>query len=145
MDDPRLYADPKQPAVTDSARLPAPLLAFAMQAVQDALKDPRASARALGEYLTEPKPTVWFDEDGESEAKTGGGWRLDRRSRMLYDDHHVFINGEGFRAGGRDATLMHLLADQRHLTPAQAGRLSPEAAELVADWHACGWVHPDRP
>jgi hypothetical protein len=25
------------------------------------------------------------------------------RTRMLYDDRHVFINGEAFRVGGRDA------------------------------------------
>ena len=41
--------------------------------------------------------------------------RLDRRTRMLYDERHVFINGESFRAGGRDATLMRRLADRRAL------------------------------
>ena len=39
----------------------------------------------------------------------GAALRLDRRTRMLYDDRFVFINGESFRAGGRDAKLMHRL------------------------------------
>ena len=49
-------------------------------------------ARALGEWLSEPKPQVWFD-DGRSLA-AGAAVRLDRRTRVLYDEHHVFINGE---------------------------------------------------
>ena len=40
---------------------------------------------------------------------------LDRKTRMLYDERHVFINGESFRAAGRDATLARRLADRRRL------------------------------
>ena len=46
---------------------------------------------------------------------------------MLYDDAHVYLNGEAFRAGGRDATLMRAFADARRLEPAARGRLSTEA------------------
>ena len=66
---------------------------------------------------------------------------LDRRSRMLYDDQHVFINGEAFRAAGRDARLMMQLADRRQLDAADAARLSPPARDLLADWVAAGWLH----
>jgi hypothetical protein len=50
---------------------------------------------------------------------------------MLYDDAHVYLNGEAFRAGGRDATLMRALADARRLGPAALARLSAEARGLL--------------
>jgi 50S ribosomal protein L16 3-hydroxylase len=58
---------------------------------------------------------------------------------MLYDDRHVFINGESYRAGGRDAALMRRLADRRCLDGEALAQLSPEAGELLAQWRAAGW------
>lgn len=99
-----LYRDPHQPAVAQPAEIPPQMLDFARQALQDALKDPRAFARGLGEYMTEPKPNVWFDAP-ESCADRDLDWgdngvRLDRRTKMMFDDHHIFINGESFTATG---------------------------------------------
>jgi 50S ribosomal protein L16 3-hydroxylase len=68
--------------------------------------------------------------------------RLADRTRMLYDERHVYINGESFRAGGRDAALMRQLADQRCLTASQWNRLSAGARELVAGWAEAGWAVP---
>lgn len=68
-------------------------------------------------------------------SSTRRGWRdarcltLDRRTRMMYDDKHVFINGESYRASGRDATLMRRLADERRLEPRDLVRASDEALE----------------
>ena len=70
----------------------------------------------------------------------GLGVRLDRCSRMLYDAHHVFLNGEAFRAAGRDARLMADLADQRRLAAPAVQRLSPGARRLLDDWVAAGWL-----
>ena len=102
---------------------------------------PRAVERALGEYLTEPKSNVWFDPGPE------GGLleqlRLDRRTRMMYDTDHVFINGESYRAGGRDAALMRQLADQRHLGRGALARASDGALELLSEWCDAGWAHAD--
>lgn len=136
-----LYADPKQAAVEANAALPEAMLDFAQAAVQAALKDPKAVARALGEYLSEPKANVWFDGEGQD---VQGAIRLDRRTRMLYDAHHVFINGESFRAGGRDAHLIKRLADHRHLDAKEVQRLSEGALELVQDWCDAGWLHVDQ-
>jgi 50S ribosomal protein L16 3-hydroxylase len=60
---------------------------------------------------------------------------------MMYDDHHVFINGESFRAAGRDARLMRRLADERTLQLADVHALSPGAAALLDDWAQAGWLH----
>nr|WP_315848608.1 cupin domain-containing protein [uncultured Rhodoferax sp.] len=137
---PGLYRDPKQDAVDLSAAMPLALVDFAHTALQDALKDPKAIARAVGEYLSEPKANVWFD-GGEPEVR--GAVRLDRKTRMLYDADHVFINGESFNAGGKDAQLMQTLANARSLSAAEVKRLSAGARALMEDWCAVGWLHPD--
>ena len=137
---PSLYRDPKQGAVAHSGALPAPLMEFAQEALHAALQDPKAVARALGEYLSEPKANVWFDG---GEAEVHGAVRLDRKTRMLYDADHVFINGESFDAAGKDAQLMHQLADTRGLTALEVKRLSAGARALMEDWCAVGWLNPD--
>jgi 50S ribosomal protein L16 3-hydroxylase len=70
--------------------------------------------------------------------------RLDARTRMLYDAQHVFVNGESWRAGGRDANLLQRLADQRRLSAAERTRLSPGAAAIVRDWLDDGWLHEEE-
>ena len=134
-----LYRDASQPATSAPARIPAALQAFAIDAVARLVGDPDALGRALGEWLSEPKPSVCFD--GGAACVAGAAVRLDRRTRMLYDDHHVFINGESFRAGGRDATLMRQLADRRGLQPDEVRRLSKPAARLLDGWACAGWLH----
>ncbi|HET9642432.1 MAG TPA: cupin domain-containing protein [Burkholderiaceae bacterium] len=133
----RLYRDPGQSATDMPGLIPPSLQRFAADAVADAIRA-GAVAAALGEVLTEPKPRVWF-EDGEPLVATEAV-ELDRRSRMMYDDRHVFINGESFRASGRDATLMRRLADRRRLSAAEVARLSDDARELLAQWAADGWA-----
>lgn len=136
----RMYADPRQPATTAPGLVPEALVAFAREAAQRALDEPLALERALGEALTEPKPKVFF-VPGEP-LPQGQGARLDQRSRMMYDRAHVFINGEAFRAGGRDARLMRELADRRSLSARQVDALSEGARELLDQWTEDGWVQP---
>jgi 50S ribosomal protein L16 3-hydroxylase len=139
-----LYRDPRQPATDEPGRIPGALLAFAADAASRTLADPRWLGCALGEVLSEPKPGVWFDtRDAPTVAGTATGVRLDRRSRMLYDDWHVFINGESFQASGRDATLMRRLADRRSLALRETASLSAAARELLDDWLAAGWLLDD--
>ena len=142
-DDP-LYRDPRQGATESPGLIPPALVAFAADAVARLIGDRRALACALGEVLTEPKPSVWFDAGGDGPAAAdAGAWQLDRRSRMLYDEHHVFINGESYLASGRDARAMRELADRRCLTAAAVARLSPGARALLAEWERAGWLRVD--
>jgi len=133
-----LYRDPQQPATSEPGRIPLPLAAFAAGAVARIAGDAPALACALGEVLSEPKPRVWFERDAT--ATITGGVRLDRRSRMLYDDRRIFLNGESYLAGGRDARAMRQLADDRRLDAAAVARLSPQARELLLEWTRAGWV-----
>ncbi len=132
------YRDPGQAATANPAAVPQSLLVFAQQAIERRLSEPRWLARTLGEVLTEPKPQVWFE--GPGEACGAGGVFLSQRTKMLYDPHHVFINGEAFEAGGRDARLMQLLADRRALGASEVACLSPGARQLLDQWVHAGWA-----
>lgn len=134
-----LYRDAGQVAVDTPGAIPAGLNAFARAALQRALQDPVALDKALGEYLTEPKERVWF-ETGEPDCLSRS-LRLDRRTRMMYDRQFVFINGESYRAGGRDALLMRRLADTRELDARDVVHASAQARLLLRDWCDAGWVH----
>jgi 50S ribosomal protein L16 3-hydroxylase len=95
----------------------------------------------LGEYLTEPKANVWF-EGAQAEPDLSGGVQLDRRTKMMYDDRHIFINGESFRVAGKDARFLRQLADNRRLTAASCALLSDSAREALLDWMVADWLKP---
>jgi len=133
-----VYKDPKQPAITRPGEIPADLYDFAREALKKALAEPLALERALGEYMSDPKQNVWFapaEDFGMIE-----GVELNRRTRMLYDAKHIFINGESYLAGGKDAKLMQQLADARRLTRREVQQFSDDALELLSSWVDAGWA-----
>ncbi|MBC7601044.1 MAG: cupin domain-containing protein [Ramlibacter sp.] len=134
-----IYADPRQAATQSPGEIPTDLVKFAADALRAALLDPLVLERSLGEYLTEPKASVWF-ESGSSRSALSA-LVLDRRTRMMYDAKHVFINGDSYRASGRDAKLMRALADRRSLDAAQLARASDDAKALLLSWREAGWAH----
>ncbi len=136
--DQALYRHPARGATATPGALPAELAAFAQRALLRRIFEPRALARLLGEWATEPKPQVWFERGPP--LPRGQAIVLHRRTRMMYDRDHVFINGEAFEAGGRDATLMRALADKRRLSEREVARLGAQASTLLQDWAAAGWV-----
>jgi 50S ribosomal protein L16 3-hydroxylase len=135
-----LYRDPSQPATANPGRIPEGLQRFALDAVRRRLSREASVHRALGEVLTEPKANTWFPAGAEWRA--GEGVALDQRSRMMYDDEHVYINGESVLARGVDGRLARQLADRRELSPQACRRFSPAAWALVAEWVSDGWAHP---
>jgi 50S ribosomal protein L16 3-hydroxylase len=136
-----LYRDPAQPATQAPGEVPQALRGFAQQALRAALADARVVDRALGEYLSEPKASVWFEATAARQRGAMGAIALDRRTRMMYDQYHVFINGESYRASGRDRTLMRALADRRGLTAADLAVASEAAHSLMENWREAGWLH----
>jgi 50S ribosomal protein L16 3-hydroxylase len=135
-----LYRDPRQAATDAPALIPRALQQFSVDAVARLLADESTLKCALGEVLSEPKRGVWFDAPSASLPAEFEVIRLDQRTRMIYDDRHVFINGESFRAAGRDAKLMRRLADRRELRSSDLRVLSDEARGLLDEWLAAGWV-----
>ncbi len=134
-----IYRDPKQAAVGVPAAIPPSLALFARQVVEKALKDPQLLDSLLGEYLTEPKAHVVFDgvSVGEDVSK---GVQLHRSTKMMYDKQHIFINGESFKVGGRDAVAMRQLADDRVMIARDVKTLSADAKAALVDWAGAGWL-----
>jgi 50S ribosomal protein L16 3-hydroxylase len=140
-----VYRDPGQAAVDSPGGIPPEMMAFARDALQAVLNDPVELQCLLGEYLSEPKASVWFDSvPARSASIAACGVTLDRRTRMMFDDLHIYINGESYRASGRDAALMHRLADQRRLGASEVARASQGARQLMTNWLEAGWLHDDR-
>lgn len=135
-----VYRDPKQPAVAQPAAVPQALLDFAREALARAQQDPHLLALLLGEYLTQPKAQVWFEATGDRRLSAQAGVALDRRTRMMYDERHVFINGEGFRVAGQDARLLRALANVRCLSGRDCARLSEGAQTALQEWLENGWL-----
>jgi 50S ribosomal protein L16 3-hydroxylase len=142
MDEALLYTDKDQAATDTPAQLPASLEAFARKALLEAMGKDTDLQIHLGEYLTEPKPEVWFESNTEkitwSKIKT---LKLDAATRMMFDAKHIFINGESFAASGADAKLMRLLANERTLAASDLARASSGARELLGEWLQAGWCH----
>ncbi len=134
-----LYRDPKQPATPQPGRIPLELQAFGRDALRAWMAQQGGFEVALGEVLSEPKPGVWFPAGAA--LPRAGGIRLDRRTRMLYDSRHIYINGEAFRAGGRDATLIRRLADRRRLLASERAAFGVDAGQLIDQWARAGWLH----
>ena len=138
---PTIYQDAGQVATTQPAKMPANLQSFARSAVEALLHQPRRLDQCLGEYLTEPKPQVWFDAPASAQRlKPSDGVRLDRRSQMLYDRSHIYLNGESWRAAGEDARWMRRLADARALSAAELSQTSDAVRHLLSDWLMAGWL-----
>lgn len=137
----RLYRDAAQPAVEAPAAIPQALQVFARSALEKLLHAPHALSRALGEALSEPKPSVWFESAQKGSGTLAAAVRLDRRTRMLYDERHLFINGESLRLRGRDARLLRQLADTRRLEGSAVVACSASTREHLAAWIAAGWLH----
>jgi 50S ribosomal protein L16 3-hydroxylase len=137
-----LYRDRQQAATEAPARVPQALHDFAAAAARRLLDDEQGLACALGEILSEPKENVSFDADPH-QGDISLGVRLDRRTRMMYDRWFVFVNGESFRAGGRDAKSMQRLADARSLLGREVRALGDDARELLEQWADAGWLHAE--
>jgi 50S ribosomal protein L16 3-hydroxylase len=135
-----LYRDPGQAATAAAGAIPPRLRDFARDAVKRALAQPGGLDRALGEYLSEPKANVWFTPGAAPAWGVGVGVQLDPRTCMLYDDAHVFINGEAWQVAGRDAKALRRLADHRYLPSQALAAAGPRLRDTVAQWVELGWL-----
>jgi len=139
----RRYADPGMPATLETGAVPVGLKAFAWAGLRRLVADEQALSVALGRWLTEPKPQVWFVSQAAA-WQAGQGVVLDRRTRMAHDSTHLFINGEAFRLAGRDGRLLRTLANQRCLDARAWGQVSEQARTVAFEWMAAGWLHPSQ-
>jgi 50S ribosomal protein L16 3-hydroxylase len=138
-----LYRDLKQGAQSQPACIPEALAGFAATALGKLLQDKVLLTKCLGEHLTEPKAHVWFEASqstSQSDQALAQGCRLDRRTRMMYDAYHIYINGESYQVKGRDTTLLCRLANERGLSGRDVAQLSVSARSQLAQWLQAGWL-----
>ena len=145
------FRDPKREPTAQPALVPTDLRKTLHQWVQDWRADERALLATLdgfiGRHLSEPKPQVFFEPPSRPNTQkrfiqfaSRHGVALDRRTRMLYDQTHLFVNGEVDPIKPNRA--LRLLADQRAWTPSQAAKILVNELinERVYYWYLAGWV-----
>lgn len=147
VDLPGRYADPGLLPSSRPAQLGDDLL-DRMSAKLEKLRGDREDITIfLGEFLSEPKPSVYFDAPARrlsaaqfAKAASKTGLRLHRKTRMLYRGKFVFINGESVMPETADRKLLQGLADARCLTPASWLQASDDLRESLHQWHNDGWL-----
>jgi 50S ribosomal protein L16 3-hydroxylase len=110
----------------------------------------RDIALALLRQLSEPKPNVAFDPPQRpmttarfTEAVADRGLKADRRTRMLYSNRTLAINGELVPLPQpAERRVMTLLADRRILAAHACRGLSRTAWARLFEWYLAGWLHP---
>jgi 50S ribosomal protein L16 3-hydroxylase len=141
-DDPKLsqlYEDKAQEATAQPGQLPAALTVFALQAVSKALADQTLLEQLIGEYLTDPKASVYFEESHL--PKSFAQVKLHAATRMSYDAKHMFINGQSFRCAGKDAKLLRKLADERSLSAIELRAGSEALMPAIHEFAKEGWLY----
>ena len=98
--------------------------------------------RFLGCYLSEPKPSVFFEPPlrplglaAFRSAAARRGVSLDRRALLLYDSRNIFLNGAALESTGHDSTVIKRLANARHLSGTDCTGSNSTRAATVALFH----------
>jgi 50S ribosomal protein L16 3-hydroxylase len=150
VDLPGRYTDPGLAFSKHPAKIGDEMLDRVSRQLEQLTARPDDMAIFLGEYLTEPKPNLWFTPLDKPLSLTRfqsmaqqRGLRLDRKSRMLYRSKFVFINGESFQPTAADRRLLQELADQRQLAPDMFSKASPDLQESLHQWTIDGWLRAD--
>jgi 50S ribosomal protein L16 3-hydroxylase len=143
----RPFRDPHQKAVSESAELPARLVQAALASVARVPLNQSLAIECLGAWLTEPNQMARFEpSDDLIEPGHAGLVRLDRRTRMLYWQRRLFINGE--KVDSPAQALFKQLANTRqvNLTASQT-RAANQTIDILSEWLEAGWIHwfPEAP
>ena len=139
------YGDRGRRPARSPACIERALRAYAVATLRRLTWDERAVARFLGSYLTEPKPGVVFSPPGSGSdpgrfirRAARRGLRLDSRTRLLYDERSLFINGDALAWPAHGRATLKRLADARRLA---AGEVDDRASSLLYRWYRDGFLH----
>jgi 50S ribosomal protein L16 3-hydroxylase len=101
--------------------------------------------RFLGQYLSEPKPHVFFTPPAQpltaqkfAAAAKKHGLRVSLQTQMLFSGKHLFINGELHSFPGKARATLTRLADNRMLSG--GATLPEECHALLYQWYLDGYV-----
>lgn len=142
-----LYADPDLELQDNSALIGDRMIDQVMSMLSAIRWDRTDVAAFLGQYLTEPKPQIYFDPPEKPQtlnkflsAVKKRGLMLDARSLLLLADSRFYLNGELLAIEPADSALMAELGHKRHL-PAGT-ELSASLAQVLYQAYCDGFAHP---
>jgi 50S ribosomal protein L16 3-hydroxylase len=138
------YSDPQLAPTRTPARIDSELQRYAAHALAALAWSERTVARFLGEYLTEPKPSVSFAAPRRPVSmRTFGaravrrGMSLDRRTQLLYDARNLFINGVAIEHSAIAWPVLRRLAETRELP---AGTFDANTTRILYRWYRDGFL-----
>ena len=142
------YADAGESATSTPAQLPANLARAVAERLQALKWNAGMVSEFLGTHLSEPKPSVQFDEIEEiplrqfTKLARAHGVVLAPASVALYDRTHFFLNGEAYEPPASLAKWLRRLADRRQLTASEveACVALPDLMDTFHDWAMEGWL-----
>jgi 50S ribosomal protein L16 3-hydroxylase len=147
IDLPGRYADPELKPVRAPAEIGTAMLQTIRNELQRITFDEEDIAIFLGEYLSEPKPNVYFRSparplnlDRFIDAVNQRGIKLSRKTHMLYRGKHIFINGESFAASRAEQKPLVGLANERSLEGEALAAASADVLETLHQWYLDGWI-----
>lgn len=147
IDLPGMYADPDLAPVKKPAEIGNAMISRIAAELNKVRFDEEDVTIFLGQYLSEPKNNVFFDQIEEPlspakflQAAKKRGIRLSRKSRMLYQGTDLFINGESLSMPRSDKALLTELANTKHLSGEGVAKSSPDAQETFHQWYKDGWI-----
>lgn len=145
------YSDPDLKPSSRPAEIPVAMLSRMTDTLQNLRFEGEEIGVFLGEYLSTPKPGVFFRAPQPAPTAAAfekkilkSGLRLSKRSLMLYSGKHVYINGESFIAGMADRSTLRKLADQRGLSVEDLQSASGDVREALHAWLGDGWLEFDN-
>jgi 50S ribosomal protein L16 3-hydroxylase len=146
------YADPDLKATREPARIGAAMQRRCAQQVARIRWNRATVARFLGAWLSEPKPTVFFDPPETDLTRAAFAARarrcgvaLDARTQFLYDDAQLFINGAAQPWPAAGAATLQRLANTRRLCAGDVLPLPAACIALLHDWYRNGFLDVDAP
>ncbi len=142
-----LYADPDLQVQQHSAEIGSAMI-DQIEAMLAGIRWTRQDVAAfVGQYLTEPKPHVFFEQPDETLSRKAferavkqAGYVLDARSLLLWSEAGFYLNGEALEVAADDRALLTELADRRRLAAD-----APSSANLLAllyEWYCDGFGRP---
>lgn len=138
------YADPGLKRPVHPGELDTAMLKQVATLLKQIRWDANDVADFLGEYLSEPKPNVFFEPPATPLARAQfkravrkTGVALSPRTRLLFRGERFFINGETVIAEAGEHEALVELADTRRLATVPDALLDP-----FYDWYEAGWLAP---
>ena len=145
---PGRYSDPDLTASKEPAEISSAMLDKVVHELNKITLSKDDMTIFLGEYLTEPKASVFFDSPDKpltpkrfTQAALKNGVSLALKTQMLYQGKHIFINGESFKVGREDKLILNKLANQRQLNAEDMAEASDDVLEAFCIWYEDGWLN----